>query len=180
MSYHPLMLMVFCMNLLAAADHQTRFYTFSLGGAHCGYYREERSAERLICHARFKMDDQVIDSYFEYRLVAGNVTAFRLDPEEIFTDTPANHIPTGGVLLLVPQVVKETTITVVKEGDLTKHWQVTLRRDGNHVVEHKGETKGREFWLKDGVIVRMSWGGDAVSELKSSKAEALAGLVGID
>lgn len=179
MRYLMLMLMVLCMNLVAAAD-QARFYTFSLGGSHCGYYREVRTQDRLLSHARFKMDEQVVDSYFEYRLVGGKVSAFRLDPDEAFVDVPADHIPTGGVLLLVPQVQQVTSINVVKEGDLAKRWPVELRREGDHVTEFRGEKKGREFWLKDGVIVRMNWGGDAVSELKANKAEAMAGLEGLE
>jgi hypothetical protein len=183
MPYHLLTLLVLCMNLAAAADaaaDNTRYYTFSIGGAHCGYYREEQTADRLVSHARFRMEEHVIDAFFEYRLVGGKVTAFRLDPDDAFIDVPADHVPTGGVLLLVPQVQQVTTINVVKEGDLTKRWPVELRRDGDHVTEFRGEKKGREFWLKDGVIVRMNWGGDALSELKANKAEAMAGLVGLE
>lgn len=184
MSYLVLGLLVFAIHVAAAADavpaNYTRYYTFSLGGTHCGYYCEERTAERLVSHARFRMDGQVIDSFFEYRLVNGKVTSFRLDPDDAFIDVPADHVPTGGVLLVVPQVQQVTTLSVVKEGDLTKRWAIELRRDGDHITEFRGEKKGREFWLKDGVIVRMNWGGDAISELKATKAEALAGLVGID
>ena len=149
MPYSLLVLLVLCMNLAdAAADNNTRYYTFSIGGAHCGYYREERTAERLVSHARFRMDNQVIDAFFEYRLVGGKVTAFRLAPDDAFIDVPADHVPTGGVLLLVPQVQQVTTINVVMEGDLAKRWPVELRRDGDHVTEFRGEKKGREFWLR--------------------------------
>lgn len=188
MPYHLLTLLVLCMTIANAAETApadaaavyTRFYTLFIAGAHCGYYREERAADRLVCHARFRMDDQLIDSFFEYRLVGGKVTDFRLAPDEAFVAVPADHVPTGGVLLVVPNVQQVTALNVVMEGDLAKRWPIELRREGDHVTEFRGDKKGREFWLKDGVIVRVNWGGDAVSDLKANKAEATAGLVGLE
>ena len=77
-------------------------------------------------------------------------------------------------LLLLPKVESSFKYMAVNEGENSILGETTLTREGNKITESRDGKTVREFWVEDGNLVKINWGGP-VSTLKSGLNEALEG-----
>ena len=149
----------------------TRYYTFTLDGRHIGYYLIEESADRIYENAIFRVDGERIENPFALKLDGGRIVAYRRGEGE-WQPMPdeARLYPGSAYPLLVPHVEGEFHFTELNEADGARR-PATLRREGDVVTESVAGRVTRRFWLAEGEIVRIDWGG-ALSELCPSLAEA--------
>jgi len=157
------------------AHHRTRYYSFALGGVPAGWFEYEDDGAEIRQCATFAMEGQRYDNPFGLRYVDGSVTHYRIGGAPwVANPDPARLFPSSAWPLLLAALEDGLTYDQLVEGSGEEVTGVSLRREGDQVVERKGEAVARRFWLDGDVVVRIDWGG-AVSELRPGLAAAKAG-----
>ncbi len=155
----------------------TRHYDFRFGEQKAGYFTVSDDGQELTMNATFVMGGETYENPFAVRHAGGRVTAYRCG-DGPWTELPpgSDRYPTSAYPLLVPLVEDRRSYIAINEGSGEEMPGTELVRDGGIVTESRGGKTVRVFHLDAARgIWKIEWGGGAVSELRASKAEAVAG-----
>lgn len=155
--------------------HRICYYSFALGGEPAGWFEIEDDGVEIRQCATFEMDGERYDNPFGLRHAEGLVSHYRVGGGPwVANPDPARLFPSSAWPLLLAGLGDALSYDQLVEGSGEVIAGVSLRREGDQVVERKGESVVRRFWLDGDEVVRIDWGG-AVSELKPDLPAARAG-----
>lgn len=155
----------------------TVFYDFRIGGENRGWFEIADDGREIAMNAVFTMGGETYANPFRVRHAAGRATAYRVgDGDWVEVVEPRRRQPTSAYPLLVAAVRDRLTYVAITEGSGAELGETLLERSGDTVIETRGGKTVRSFTLDSaGRIVRIAWGGGAVSEMKADRASAVAG-----
>ncbi len=153
------------------------FYDFRLNGTACGYSYLGYSDDRLLSVTRFRIsENDVYTNRFELKLAENQVVALKYgDQDWTAFAFPAGYYPSCAYPILLPFVTELPFDYIqVAEADLSIVGQIRLQWNGDDIVETQAGQETRRFTMRNGVPMRIDWGG-ALSVLHESAASAVAG-----
>lgn len=154
-----------------------QYYTFELGGENVGYFEISQAADAIVQKAQFRMGDDEIINIFYLKLSAGQVTAFKYQDEGEWIDMEQyedDWLPTSAYPLVIERANPTYTYQSIYEGTGEHLAEVVVTRDGDCITETENGNVSRRFWLSNGLVTKIDWGGP-ISRLVGSKEEAVAG-----
>lgn len=154
----------------------TQYYTFEMSGQNLGYHMITQEADRIEQNTRFRMGDDEIHNIFVLKLDEGQISAFKYKDDDWvqMNEFGENCYPSSAYELLLELVDPVFEYESIEEGSASVVGTRKLVRDGHVVTEFDGGDVTRRFWLKDGQVVQVDWGG-AISKICGSFEEAVAG-----
>jgi hypothetical protein len=154
------------------------FYDFTLNDQNRGYSYLRFDEKHLYSFTRFLVeDDEIYTNIFSLRLDGERVLACRHGDAEWadLNGQPDDHYPTCAYPLLLSRVTSTGyTYVQVSCDDGEVIGEALLSRAGDDIVETVDGKVHRRFTMRDGVPIRIDWGG-AVSHLCATADEAAAG-----
>ena len=155
----------------------TSYYTFELGDQNVGYFEITEEPNTIYQKAQFRMGDDEILNIFHLKLDDGNLTAFKYQDDGEWVEMSQyddDCFPGSAYPLLIEKANPTFRYQAIYEGSAEITGEMIATRDEGHVIEtENGETR-RQFWVSDGQVTQIDWGGP-ISRLVGSKEEAVAG-----
>lgn len=155
---------------------EANYYDFRINGKPVGYFEWWEEEDLLYQNAVFEVEGHVRRNPFWLKHKGGTITAYRVADGEWtgMPDSKEELFPTSAWILLLRRVEDQLEYTEFHEGSSEVVGPVLLKKEEGLVVESRGGKVIRRFRMENGLPVWIDWGG-ATSELKASRAEALAG-----
>ncbi len=165
----------------------TTYYTFEFGDQNTGYFEITETPTLIDQIARFRIgggegEDQEIFNIFRLKLEDGQVAAFQYSNNDWVQMSRFNRgcYPSSAYPLLLEQADPVYSYQSIHEETGEISGTLTLTRVGDCVTETEESPDGpivrRRFWLSNGVVTKVDWGGP-ISRLAKSKEAAVAGSV---
>lgn len=152
----------------------TQYYDFVMEGTNAGHFEISDDGAEIHMNAVFMNGGRRYENAFGLRYAGKRVLAYRSGADEWSdcSSLPEDHYPTSAYPILLRHKIKSYVPIVESSGQLLA--RTTLKDTGGAVVETRDGAVVRSFAVKDGVVVRINWGGP-ISTLKDSLTAALAG-----
>ncbi|MEM7030202.1 MAG: hypothetical protein AAF629_11595 [Chloroflexota bacterium] len=152
-----------------------KYYTFQFGDSNAGWFEIEQTDTQIYMNAIFKMDNQEFENPYWVKLENGKPTEYKSASSNWKKmPTGSNIYPESAYPILVPQVKNQLAYIALHEDTGEISGETALIRQGNEIKERRDGEIRRKFWLEDGEVVKIDWGG-AISERRPSLAEAKLG-----
>ena len=142
-------------------------YDFRIGDRDAGTFVVLDDGAQLQQMVSFQADDGgQYENRYAVRYLEGRVTAYQVGEGDWIdcASLPPDHFPTSAYPLLVRSGVNRYVAIDEETGMLSPR---ELEHLSDRVIERQQGTPIRTFHLRDGVIVRIDWGG-AVSSLRTA------------
>ena len=147
------------------------YYDFRIRGEPVGYFECSESDDEIYQSAVLAIDGRIERNTFRVALQHGRPSKFRIGDGRWYS-VPEGTWPSCTYPILLREGIEHFFSLDEGSGEVS---DVELHYDGEVVTELSDGEVRRRFRLRDGKVVRISWGGTAESALKRTKADAVAG-----
>ena len=157
-------------------ETKTYYYDFRINQKNLGYFEIRFQKDQIYQNVKFHDAAEVYENPFYLKLEAGKIVAFKKGDRDWIPleKYGANYFPSSAYPLLLGQVSDRFEYFQINEESGEAEGRVVLEKSGSIINEFRERKLIRSFVMENDFPVEINWGG-AVSKIKKSFAEAIAG-----
>ena len=152
------------------------YYDFSIGEQNAGYYTINSRPGVITMLAKFMLDGEIYENFFELKHDGDRVTAYRSGEGgwQSMEEFGEDHYPTSAYPLLLGKVKDRYVYQSIDEGSGEVQGETVLVRSGKRIIEKRRHITRRVFWMDGNIPIKIDWGGP-VSMLQETPERARMG-----